>query len=98
MDVQIQHDLARIEPQVFNRLGSCPLCGSEVKSLGLGNRWGQPVAWQAGCEHCGIVQAVNVCSEPFKKATDEAVTEARLRAEEKWNNLVRGRSIDSVVL
>ena len=82
---------ARGVPLVFGRLEPCPLCGSKVKSLGLGNRYGQPVTWQAGCEHCGIAQTVAVYSEPFKNATDEAVTEARLKAEEKWNNLARGK-------
>lgn len=82
---------ARGVPLVLGRLEPCPLCGSEVKSLGIGNHWGQPVSWHAGCEHCGIEQTVIVYSEPFKKATDEAVTEARLKAEEKWNNLARGK-------
>lgn len=82
---------ARGVPLVLGRLEPCPLCGNEVKSLGIGNHLGQPVAWHTGCEHCGITQSVTVYSEPFKKATDEAVTEARLKAEEKWNNLARGK-------
>lgn len=82
---------ARSVPLALGRLEPCPLCGSKVKSFGIGNLFGQPATWLAGCEHCGITQAVTVYSEPFKKATDEAVTEARLKAEEKWNNLARGK-------
>jgi hypothetical protein len=82
---------ARSVPLVLGRLEPCPLCGSEVKSFGIGDLLGQPLAWQAGCEHCGTAQTVTIYSEPFRKATDEAVAEARIKAEEKWNNLARGK-------